>query len=84
MLHKPLNDTVLSGGVPTFQDDEDLVIALDKVALELDELDLQVVQVVLIGLLCDRGLTPARIWFSAFLAHGEGRPCSRFDNQHLE
>jgi hypothetical protein len=74
MLHNALDHTVLAGGVATFQDDQDLIIALDEMALQLDQFDLQLVQTILVRFLRDRGRVPARIIFVAFVAHDRALP----------
>ena len=54
MLDDPLDDTVLSGRIATFQEYQDPVVIVDEVPLQLDELDLQRVQGFLILVLRDR------------------------------
>ena len=54
MLDNAFDRAVLPRCVPTLQDDQNLVVALDEVPLQLDQFDLELVQGVLIDLFRDR------------------------------
>ena len=49
MLNDTFDRAILSGRIPAFKDDQDLVAALDKVPLQLDQLNLKLTKILFIS-----------------------------------
>ncbi len=67
MLNDAFDSAILPSGIPTFKNCEDLFIAPNEMPLQLNQLDLELAQVVLVGLFRNRRLGSARFRSIGFL-----------------
>ena len=73
VLYDALDQAVLPARIPTLEDDEQTLAALDEVLLKLDQLDLESAELFLVRLVgCTRGLSPElRRAFARRLIHDD-------------
>ena len=69
MLDDAFDRAVLARSIPALQDDQDLVIAFDEMALQLDQFDLEFAQALLVGFFRDRRRVAIGTLFFIFLVH---------------